>query len=304
MVCTPDLMGWEMCRVCTTYIDRWYEYRNMGERQQELQSDESGDPLDEILFLARAESRVRIMEHLSVAESATQRELRTQLDISRTTVARSLRSLEDNSWVENDGDTYRLTQAGSIIAEEFSQLLDTVQRVEKLSDFLRWFPDDESTPDFLEVNDAEITSPSDGDPYAPARKQTQIFHTADSVRVLLPSVDLDGAKTITERVLQHGLEAETIVAPDLEATLESKEFAPLLKRMVETGRSPIFVSPTEIPFYLGLADDGRVQIGVEDDEGFPRSLLETTDEGVRVWAEDLYQDYRQKAERKSIEDFE
>lgn len=304
MVCTPDLMGWEMCRVCTTYIDRWYEHRNMGERQQELQSDESGDPLDEILFLARAESRVRIMEHLSVAESATQRELRTQLDISRTTVARSLRSLEDNSWVENDGDTYRLTQAGSIIAEEFSQLLDTVQRVEKLSDFLRWFPDDESTPDFLEVNDAEITSPSDGDPYAPARKQTQIFHTADSVRVLLPSVDLDGAKTITERVLQHGLEAETIVAPDLEATLESEEFAPLLKRMVETGRSPIFVSPTEIPFYLGLADDGRVQIGVEDDEGFPRSLLETTDEGVRVWAEDLYQDYRQKAERKSIEDFE
>jgi predicted transcriptional regulator len=276
----------------------------MGERQPDLQSDEGGDPLDEILFLARAESRVRIMEHLSGGESTTQRELRTRLDISRTTVARSLGSLEDNGWVENDGDTYRLTQAGSIIAEEFSQLLDTVQRVEELSDFLRWFPDEQSTPDFLDVSDAEITSPSDGDPYAPARKQTQIFHTADSVRVMLPSVDLDGAKTIAERILQHGLEAETIAAPDLEATLESEEFAPFLGRMVETGRSPIFVSPTEIPFYLGLTAGGRVQTGVEDDEGFPRSLLETTDERVRAWAEDVYQDYRKKAERKSIEDFE
>ncbi|MEF8778564.1 MAG: hypothetical protein V5A36_06615 [Natronomonas sp.] len=276
----------------------------MGERQPDSQSASESDALDQILFLARAESRVSIMEYLTGVESATQRELRTQLDSSRTTVARSLGSLEDIGWVENDGDAYRLTQVGAVIAEEFSELLGTIRRVEELSDFLRWFPDDESPPDFQDVSDAEITSPSDGDPYAPARKQTRIFDTADHVRVMLPSVDLDGAKTITERVLQHGLEVETIVAPGLEATFESDEFAPLLRRMVETGRSPIFVSQTEIPFYLGLADDSRVQIGVEDDEGFPRSLLETTDETVRAWAEEVYQAHLEKAERKSAEDFE
>jgi predicted transcriptional regulator len=277
----------------------------MGERQTpDLESEGESDPLDRILFLARAESRVRLMEHLSGIESATQRDLRTQLDISRTTVARSLRSLEENGWVESDGDTYRLTRVGTIIAEEFSGLIDTVRKVEELSDFFRWFPDDESAPDFLDVSDVEITSPSEGDPYAPARKQTEIFYTADRVRVVLPSVDLDGAKTIAERITQHGLEAETIAAPDLESTLESEAFAPILKTMVETGRSPIFVSPTEVPFYLGLADDGRVQIGVEDDEGFPRSLLETTDETVREWAEEVYRDLRGKAERKSVEDFE
>jgi predicted transcriptional regulator len=267
-----------------------------------VRGDEGTDPLGQIRFLARAESRVRIVELLSESEAMTQRELRTQLDASRTTVARSLRSLEERGWVTND-DGYRLTRLGAAIGSEFSGLLDTVRQVEELSEFLRWFPTDEFAPDFLDVDDAAVISASEGDPYAPARKQTDILRTADRVRMLLPSVDLEGTKTIAEQVTEHGLEAETIVASGLEGTLESADFAPLLREKIETGRSTVLVSQAELPFYLGLADDGRVQIGVEDDEGFPRALLETTDDGVRDWADGLYREYREQARHKPAEEF-
>ncbi len=265
--------------------------------------EEDGTPLDQIRFLARAESRVRILEHLVESGSMTQRELRTRLDASRTTVARSLRSLEENDWVESTDGTYRLTRVGAIIADEFSDMLDTIRATEDVAAFLRWFPADTSAPDFHEAEDAEVTSYSDADPYAPARKQTEILHTADRLRILLPAIDLDSTNTITEQVTERGLEVETVVSPGVESTLESDEFAPILREKLGTGRSTISVAHDTLPFYLGLADDGRIQIGVADDEGFPRALLETTDETTREWGETVYQEYREQARPKPIQEF-
>ena len=95
------------------------------------------EPRDQILFLARAESRVRVVELLVESGPATQREIRAQLDASRTTISRSLQSLTDRGWVERSDGAYRLTRAGRIIAAEFGQLLDTVETVEELSEFFR-----------------------------------------------------------------------------------------------------------------------------------------------------------------------
>jgi predicted transcriptional regulator len=244
------------------------------------------------------------MEHLAEAGAATQRDLRDRLDASRTTVSRSLQSLEEREWVEADGNTYRLTPVGITVAEAFSGMLETIRTIEELSEFLRWFPTDEFAPDFLEADDVTVTTSTDGDPYAPARRQSEILQRADRLRILLPSVDLEGTKTITERITNEELEAETVIAPELEATMESAEFAPFVRRMLETGRATMLVSPTELPFYLGLTDDGCVQIGVEDDDGLPRSLLETTDGDVMEWAESVYRKYRAEAEPKSIAAFE
>jgi len=47
--------------------------------------------------------------------------------------------------------------------------------------------------------------------------------------------------------------------------------------------------------YLGIADGTTVQIGVEDDDGIPRALLETTNESVRAWAESMFSKYTASA---------
>lgn len=255
-------------------------------------------PREQMLFLARAESRVRLLEILSEADSATQPELRTQLDASRTTVSRALKSLAEEGWVEKSDGAYRLTRVGQLIAVEFTRMLDVLEQVEELAEFLRLFPHDIDPPDFLNATDLEVTHSTDTEPYAPARKQTQILSTADRLRMLLPAIDLESTEKIAEEVTERGLEAETVVSPGVESTMESEEFAPVMREKVRTGRSSVYVAQDNVPFYLGLTDDGRVQIGLADNDGLPRVLLETSNRGIREWAASLYQDFREQAERK------
>ena len=265
-----------------------------------MSSDKTDTPREQVLFLARAESRVQIVEHLIESGPATQRKLRTEFDASRTTVSRSLQSLTEKGWVEKSQNEYRLTRAGRVIAQEFMGMLDTVDAVGELEEFYRWFPADLDSPDLFDAADVEVTYSTDAAPYAAARKQSKVLHTADRLRILLPATDLNSTRTITEQVTQRGLDVETVVSPDVGALFESDEFKPLVTEMEESGLSKIYVSQDDLPFYLGLIDDGRVQIGLADDEGIPRALLETTDETIRNWATEIYGSYRSDARQKVI----
>lgn len=264
-----------------------------------MSGDETATPREQVLFLARAESRSQIVKALMKSKSATQRELRNQLDAARTTVSRSLQSLTKKGWVEKVGNAYRLTHTGHIIAEEFTGMLDAVNAVEELEEFYRWYPADIDAPDFLDVSDIEVTYSTDAAPYAPARKQSEILLTANRLRILLPATDLESTELIAEQVTERGLDVETVVSPDVEAVLDSDEFVPLVTEMVKSGHSKMFVARDALPFYLGLADNQCVQIGLVDDDGLPRALLETKDETIREWAERLYQDHLERARQKS-----
>lgn len=268
-----------------------------------MANDDTETPLGRIRFLARAESRVRIVESLLESSPASSRELRDHLDASRTTVSRAVRSLEEQGWVTRGDGAYRLTPVGQVIAREFLALLETVRTAEERSEFLQWFPTDVPAPDLVGIEDAEITVPTDGDPYTPARTQAEILRSADQLRMLLPSIDIEATKLLTDQVVNHGLEIETVIAPTLEATVESADFAPLFRRKMQTDRSTVLVSDRDLPLYVGLAGDGRVQIGVEDDDGFPRALLETSDPSIREWGEAIYEEYRQEAREKPQSEF-
>lgn len=283
--------------VCTRFIAPGYV--SLGR----MAGDESKTPRDRILFLARAQSRVQILEHLMTVESATQHELRTNLEASRTTISRALNSLTDEGWVAQSDGAYQLTPVGRIVATAFADLLDTMKAAEELSSFLHWFPADVDAPDFIDADDVTVTTSTESDPYAPARRQTEVLNTADSLRLLLPAVDLESTETLTEQVTNRGLEVESIVSLDVESTLESDAFASLMRENAETGRSTVLVADQQPPFYLGLANGSRTQIGLADDEGIPRALLETTDREVWEWANGVYQECRDRAREKSFEEF-
>lgn len=76
-----------------------------------------GDPIDQIAFLARSESRVRVLEHLLEHGATSRRAFREHLDVSRSTVTRTLTDLTDRDWLEETDNTYRLTPSGKVVAE-------------------------------------------------------------------------------------------------------------------------------------------------------------------------------------------
>jgi predicted transcriptional regulator len=247
--------------------------------------------IDQICFLSRAESRVRIMEFLSESTPVTERELRDQLSISRSTVARSLDSLAEVGWVTERSNTVRLTPVGEVVIESFLQFTATMETAEELSPFLEWFPLSEFNIGVSDIHDGEITMISDGDPLAPARKQTDLLQSTHRFRGFFPSLDLSGTRLVHERIVDGEFDGEIIISADVEDTIHSERFASLFEDMLATGRLSISVVDS-VPFYLGIDDGGIVQIGVEDDEGFPQALLETETETVYRWAETLFAEYR------------
>lgn len=256
--------------------------------------DNRSDIINQLSFLARAESRIRILESLSTTEPTTQRELRDEIPLSRSTIVRAVDSLVDVGWVTEGPDGVRLTPIGQLVIEEFRDLVETVRAAEELAPFLEWFPLSEFEIEIADLQHGTVTVASDGDPYAPVQQHKALLRTTSQFRTALPSVGLNGIKLIHKRMLDGELESEFIVPPHVEATIRSEQFAPLFEEMLATGRLTLHICES-VPFFLGLGDDQATQIGVEDDEGLPRVLLETSNERVRSWGEAMFADYRSSA---------
>ncbi|WP_340099719.1 helix-turn-helix transcriptional regulator [Salinibaculum salinum] len=261
------------------------------------------DAIDHIAFLARSESRVRILERLLEAGPLTQRELRECVDASRSTVTRTLTDLQGRNWVAKAGNGYRLTATGESITERFLDLVSSVRTTEELSSFLRWFPTSEFELDMNHMRGADVTPSTDSDPYAPGRRQTEFLQRVDEFRGFLPSIDIQGTRVVHEQIMNGAFEAEIVVSANVGDRITSGEFARLFREQLDTGRLTVYVAEEPLPFYLGLGGE-TVQIGVEDDEGFPRALLETDASPVVPWGEDVYDTYRARANEQSAESFE
>lgn len=259
--------------------------------------------IERISFLTRSEPRVRILTHLLDEEPTSQREFRSAVETSRSTVTRALSALEEQDWIVQNGDRYRLTPSGRLIAEGVTNLVDTVQATDDLSTFIRWFPLADYDVDIDQLRDAEITASTDPDPYAPSRQHAAALRDATTFRMLLPSIDLQLVQGSDARIRAGELEMELVVSPEVEETISSGEFADAIRDQIATGNMTVFVTEEPVPFYLGLSGDGDVQIGVEDDQGFPRALLETDGETLQQWAETVYEDYRGAARRKPAAEF-
>lgn len=265
----------------------------------------SVDPaaIDQVAFLARSESRVRVLERLSEVQPRTRREIRECVDASRSTVTRTLTALEERDWVEHGEDGYQLTASGEIITERMLRLVTSVEVTEDLSSFLRWFPRDEFSIDIDQFAGADVTLSTDSDPYAPGRQQVDLLRRAGRFRGLLPSIDLQGTRVVHEQIVGGAFEAEIVVSSAVNGQITTGEFATLFREQLQTGQLTVFVVDGSLPFHLGLGDES-VQVGVEDDDGFPRALLESTSPVIREWGEDVYERCRNRGTEQTIQAFD
>lgn len=262
------------------------------------------DAVDSIAFLARSHARVEILRRLLEAGPATQRAVRDDLDIPRSTVARSLTALTEQHWVEQRDGDYRLTPVGRLVTEEFFELAATIRTTQDLATFLTWFPHESVDLDLEALRTADITLFTEGNPYAPGRTQTQFVASASTFRGALPAIDIEGATVAHDQLMAGALEAELIVSPEVEATIVTDEFASLFREPVETGRLHLLVAADPVSLYLGLADGASAQIGVQDDDGLPRGLLESSNPDVVEWVDDRYRSLRDTARPMSVRAFE
>lgn len=250
---------------------------------------------EDIEFLARSETRVRLVKMLHQDGKMGRDEVRNRLNASRTTVQRNLDALEDRGWVRNGNRTYSLAPCGEIIAEDFLDLVETVSIAEQLQPVLQYIDRSQFDLDYSWLTEASVLTGEPGDPWSMVNRHVERLREVDDVRALLPLTGLHAMEVSHDQIVNHGAKAVHIASPDVIDTFENNPaYRKYYDELAETNRYQLYRYSDDIPYFLGILDD-IVQIGVDED-GEPRALLETKNATVRDWAEHTFAEYRDAAE--------
>ena len=256
-----------------------------------------GQPLTTAQFLAGSASRVETLEALVEAPS-TLAELEAVAGTSRTTLWRTLTEFERRGWADRTDDGYEATPVGAFVAETFARFLAGLDAADELGELIQWLPLAEMDFDLARLADAEVAVPTPNDPQAPMRLSLEQTAGARRVRILTHAVapaivealhdGVQAGEQVLEGVVTQGA-IDTITAdPGMMAKFEE---------LLDADGTTIYRYDGEIPHILAILDDERVGLGVDDDQGRPRAVLDVADRLVLKWAEETFEGYRADATR-------
>lgn len=226
-------------------------------------------------------------------------DLQTRLDVSRPTVHRLTRALEDEGLVERVDGTLVLTALGESIADEAIGFERTVRTARRLAPVLEAVQDVPVAFDLADFADATVTRAEPGNPYRPVNRFMELVRETETLRGLDPAsinpLHLDELHT----AIVEGMETHAVYPPDVAAEL----LASNPERVREAAESQNLTIRTyaDLPFGLTICDE-RVGVGIYDDDlGMLQYYLDTAAPGAREWAEAVYDQYWTEADRIDLE---
>ena len=262
----------------------------------------TGDPHDDVVFLARSPNRVAVLAALG-ERPATRADLLDLLDLSRVTLGRVLDDLEDRGWVVRDGVRYASTPTGDLVADAYADLSDALAFAREYGDVVRWLPTDEMDFDLRLLADAEVTRADRTDPLAVMRRVAEQTSGASRIRALSHAIDPGFVSGLHDGVTAGRLDAEFVVTADVVETFAAdEEYATQIRALIEAG-APAYRYDGDVPHLLSTFDDA-VGIGVTDGDGTPVAVLHSEHPAVASWAAETYERYRADATRLTADEFE
>lgn len=252
----------------------------------------SGVP-ENIEFLTSSHNRIVVLRALTngAAEPA---ELRRELGMPRSTFRRVLSELQERRYVEKSRGCYEATSLGEYVESHFSDYLDRMSTVEKLSEFYEHVPPSEIDVEIETVAESELTLAESFNPHAPVERFLEALDEGDELRGLAPVVSNVYTEAYQKALLEDSDESEVVFSRKIaEALLARQE--EMFQYIIDTCLTQSYVYDGE--FTLGMAIiDGEVYIGSYDSDGIMRGLLENDTDEMLEWAEGYYESHKEEVE--------
>jgi predicted transcriptional regulator len=258
-------------------------------------------PLDDVDHLARSPHRARVIR-LFADGDWTRRDLYEETGISQPTLGRILGSFQKRHWLSRDGQTYSLTPTGRLVATGFEAFLDAVETAQRIPAAAEFAPllDLGFEPAWLAG--VEVAVPDRDDSYAHIRRGRESVRSADLIRELSPGPMPGMAEVIADRLRSGAVTVETVFPRDaIEAFVAKPGNRALFVEMLETGRFRLFALDRPVPCYLARQGT-RAAIELDSAEGTLVAFVTTTDGDVLAWVDAVVDDYRDRAERVTVDD--
>jgi predicted transcriptional regulator len=250
-------------------------------------------PTASMSIIDAATRRIEFLECL-LEQPKDKRMLVDDIGMSRATVDRGLRELENAGLIKYTDGRFTLSTIGKITEYGLFDIIETIELGQRLRPFLRWVSYDDFDIDIHLLADAELLLPEPGDPWAMMNRHVQVLKETDNGRVVQPVTSLYAMEAAYERIVNAGATGASVVESSVADTFQTNSnYTELVEGMIATGRFDLYVYGGNIPYFIGVFDE-IVQIGA-DKNGEPRAILETDSAKVLKWAENKYEEYRQQA---------
>lgn len=247
---------------------------------------------DDMDFLTSSKNRFRVLRAL-VDGPWEPSELRKRLDVPRSTFRRILSELEDRQWAENTEAGYKTTPLGTYVADFFSESVEKMNKVDKLSVFFEEVPTSEIGVDFDIIAGSEVTVQEPYSPHAPMEHLLSSLEETDKIRGFAPIITDAYANAYYEAINENGTEVEHVLSEDV-ARIIKRRYPEQMKEAIDTGRTETYVYEGDFPLGITLFDD-TVLLYSLDENGVMKAILENNNDELYDWAENYYRNYREQS---------
>lgn len=222
--------------------------------------------------------------------------LEERLSVSRSTIDRGLRELEQRELASRDDEGYRRTLPGRIALEEYDRFRRRTEGLRACSDLFVGL--DESVPlDGALLDGAEVVEATRASPGRPFEALYELVDRAESVRGFGPAVHGQQVETYRRRILEEGMEAELVLTDEAVDLLVS-DYPEAFDVALASDRARFWRTDETLPYSVTLADTGEgthVGVLVYADEGIQGCVLNREPAAVE-WGERRYRELRESAE--------
>lgn len=250
------------------------------------------ETLDAAEFLARSENRVRVLERLA-AGSADRTALQEAADTSRVTLGRVLSDFEDRNWVRREGSEYRLTILGETVHEGLTAFLDAVGATHRLRDVIQYLPAAELGVPLRHLHDATVTRPTDALPSKHVHTFVQTARDSEAIRGLWSVLDFEFFRLLRRFAVDGSQDVEGVFGHDVLETVHAEFPGEYLAGLAGSEDGAVYEYSETLPGTVLLIDD-VVLLFLISGNGY-EGVIESSNETIRAWAEELIEGYREQS---------
>ncbi|WP_435346603.1 tetratricopeptide repeat protein [Haloarchaeobius sp. HRN-SO-5] len=219
------------------------------------------------------------------------RDLCASLEVSRSTVNRALRELEDVGWARRTGNGYVRTTSGALALEQYQDQISALGAVQEHAEALDPLPEDTPLDPAL-LPDAHVESIGDWESFELAASVRESIEGATSLRGVWPTIGDDRTVETVATLASEGGPVALAVTGDVADTLQSVDACTFGCDGPETCRVDQYDSvPTRLGvFDLGTPDGRTILAVVYGDHGTVHAVVRLRGTDAVQWAESVFAD--------------
>jgi predicted transcriptional regulator len=236
------------------------------------------DTASELLGLASKRADVLLALHEG---TRSKREMATAVDVSRPTVDRAFRELEDVGVLTSQGTTYELTSFGRLFCEQVDRIVRTHDTLAEARDLLSYLPRDTSI-DMRLVEGATVHEAAAYAPQEAFKEVVDLVDEAEEVRGYSSTVYPFYVDVFTEQILDARAETTLVLTEDVVDTLE-RNYREEFEAVTAAENFDLYETPVVETYGVVLAD-GRVAVTVGDARDRMRGVVVNDTDEAAAWA--------------------